>query len=179
MPWYWWLGALALVTAVGVVKGKRTRRKVWRAIRRYAKKRTSQRIKARGKARTAQRQTRRPQRAQRTSGPWKPAPLLTPQPVARRPIFRAQACSLACRKSTKPASTCDCACRGRDHGRYRAGTAANIRATKYTPTQQRTQRRANVEAGNQRWRQRHQEAVAKANGGKPIPRGGKGGQSSS
>ena len=49
MPWWWWLGALALVGAVGVVKGKRTRRKVWRAVRNYAAKRRKQRIKASAK----------------------------------------------------------------------------------------------------------------------------------
>ena len=180
MPWYFWVGAITLVVGVSAWKGKRTGRKVWRAAQRYADKRKRQRIKAQGRARTAKRQTQLAKPARRTpQSPWKPAPLLTPPPVARRPVLRIQRCSAACRTSRKPASTCDCACRGRDHGRYRTGTAANIRATKYTPAQQKAQRRANVEAGNQRWERRHQAEVAKANKGKPIPRGGKGGQSSS
>lgn len=177
MPWYWWLGAIALVSAVGVVKGKRTRRKVWRAIRNYAAKRRKQRAKAQRKARvTAARPTtaRRPSTT-RANG-LQPAPLLTPKPVKRAPVFRASACSMACRKSTKPASTCDCACGGRDHGRYVAGTAASIRATKYTPAQQRAQRRANDAARDQRWRERQQRLQGRVNGGQPLPRGGKGGQ---
>ena len=175
MPWYFWVSVSALVMTVGVVKGGRPAKKVWRAAQRYAKKRKSQRIKAQGRARTAKRQAQLAKPARRIpQSPWKPAPLLTPQPAPRRPVLRIQRCSAACRTSRKPASTCDCACRGRDHGRYRTGTAANIRATKYTPAQQTAQRRAQVKAGNQRWKQRHQAAIAKANGGKPIPRGGKG-----
>jgi len=175
MPWYFWLGALTLVTVVGVVKGKRTRRKVWRAICRYAKKRKSQRIKARGKARVAQRQTRPTRRAPQS--PWKPVqPVSQPGVKAPKPLaaLRLKACSKPCRTSRKPEATCDCACNGRNHGKLIPGTAANIRATKYTPAQQTAQRRAQVKAGNQRWKQRHQAAIAKANGGKPIPRGGKG-----
>jgi hypothetical protein len=146
MPWYFWLAALSLVTAIGVVKGKRTRSKVWRAIRRYVKKRTSQRVKARGKARTAQRQSR-PRR--RTPAGWQSASLVDGPRVKRAPVFRAQVCRLACRQSVKPPSTCDCACGGRDHGRYRLGTAASIRATKLTPVQKRAQR---VAEGNERYR---------------------------
>ena len=173
MPWYWWLLALGLVGAVGVVKGKRTRRKVWRAIRNYAKKQRKQRTKAAAKVRTAKRQTRTPRR--QPASPWQPAPLLTPPPVKRAPVLRVQRCSASCRMSRKPASTCDCACGGRDHGRYRTGTAASVRATKYTPEQKRAQRVAEARANRRRLAQ---QAAArrsgKANGGKPIPRGGKG-----
>lgn len=170
MPWYFWVGALTLVGAVGVVKGKRTRRKVWRAIRRYAKKRKSQRIKERGKARTAQRQQRPVRRAPQS--PWKPAPLLTASPVASRPVLRLQRCSAACRTSRKPASTCDCACRGRDHGRYRPGSAASIRAMKYSTAQQKAQRSAVNATRTQRWAEKQQRLQGKA---KPVARGGKGG----
>lgn len=177
MPWYFWIGALTLVTVVGAVKGKRTRHKVWRSIRAYAKKRRNQRLKTSGKARAARRQVQSQARPRRRSpAGWQQAPLLTPQKTKRAPILRASVCSIACRKSRKPASTCDCACGGRDHGRYVRGTAASIRATKYTPAQQKAQRRVEAATRNQRWQQRHQEAVAKANKGKPIPRGGKGGQ---
>lgn len=174
MPWYFWLGAIVLVTAVGVVKGKRTRRKVWRAIRSYAKKRATARRKAQRKARVAAGVTRAPRRAPAARArSWQQAPLLTPKPVKRAPILRAQVCRMDCRKSVKPASTCDCVCGGRDHGRYVKGTAASIRATKYTPAQKTAQRRAEGAARNQRWAERNQAAIAKANGGRPIPRGGK------
>jgi hypothetical protein len=146
MPWWFWPCALLLAGGVWAWKGKRTRRKVWRAICRYAKKRTSQRVKARGRARAAKRQVRT---RRRTPAGWQPVSLVDPPRVKRAPLLRAQVCSLACRKSTKPASTCDCACGGRDHGRYRPGTAANIRATKLTPAQKRAQR---VAKGNERYR---------------------------
>lgn len=170
MPWYFWVGAISLVTVVGVVKGKRTRRKVWRSIRRYADKRRRQRIKARGKARTIQRQ-QRPVRPVAQS-PWKPAPLLTASPVAPRPVLRIQRCSAACRTSRKPASTCDCACRGRDHGRYRTGSAASLRAVKYSTAQQKAQRSAVNATCTQRWTAKQQRLQGK---GKPVTRGGKGG----
>lgn len=172
MPWYWWAGALVLVSAVGVVKGKRTRRKVWRAIRHYAKKRATARRKAQRATRVTAARPAGTRRAPAARGAgWQPAPLREPKPVKRAPILRASACSMACRKSAKPASTCDCACGGREHGRYQPGTAASIRATKYTPAQQAAQRRAEGAARNQRWADRQQQLQSK---GKPVTRGGKG-----
>jgi hypothetical protein len=182
MPWWWWVGALTLVGAVGVVKGKRTRRKVWRAVRRYAQKRRKAKAKARAKARTATRQSRarakartatrqsRPGRAAARS-PWREAQPSEPPRVARRPVVRIQRCSAACRTSHKPASTCDCACGGRDHGRYRTGTAANVRATKYTPAQRAVQRKVTNTARTERWERREAQRIAKA---KTPKRGGKG-----
>jgi hypothetical protein len=169
MPWWWWVGALTLVGAVGVVKGKRTRRKVWRAVRRYAQKRRKAKAKARAKARTATRQSR-PGRAAARS-PWREAQPSEPPQVARRPVVRIQRCSAACRTSHKPASTCDCACGGRDHGRYRTGTAANVRATKYTPAQRTAQRKVTNTARTERWERREAQRIAKA---KTPKRGGEG-----
>ena len=162
MPWWFWPATISLVGAIWVVKGKRgkaARRKVWRAACKYAAKRRKQRTKASAKVRTAQRQTRAPRR--QPASPWQPAPLLTPPPVKRRPIFRASVCDLKCRKSTKPASTCDCSCGGRDHGRYVKGTAASIRATKYTPEQKRAQRAAEARANRRRLAQ---QAAARRSG---------------
>jgi hypothetical protein len=94
-----------------------------------------------------------------------------PPRVARRPVVRIQRCSAACRTSRKPASTCDCACGGRDHGRYRTGTAANVRATKYTPAQRAVQRKVTNTARTERWERREAQRIAKA---KTPKRGGEG-----
>lgn len=90
-----------------------------------------------------------------------------PKPLS---VLRPQRCSAACRQSRKPASTCDCACGGRYHGRYVPGTAAAIRATRYTPEQKAAQRRAVEAAATKRWRDRQKALQAK---GKPVTRGGK------
>jgi len=169
MAWWWWVGGFALVI-VGVKPARRAlKRQILKVIHRKAQRRP--RATSRPVAR------RRPVK-RRPSTPWKPvAPVVQPgvKPAKPLSVLRPQRCSAACRQSRKPASTCDCACGGRDHGRYVPGTAAAIRATRYTPEQKAAQRRAVEAAARQRWADKQKKLQAK---GKPITRGGKGGQAS-
>lgn len=139
MAWWWWVGG-SLLVIVGVRPVRRAmKRHIVKVIRRKGQRRprtTSRRPPSKKVVRTATR---------RTKSPWKPVqPVVQPGVRAPKPLaaLRPQRCSSACRQSRKPASTCDCACNGRDHGRYRPGTAAAIRATKYTPAQRKAQRDA-------------------------------------
>jgi hypothetical protein len=153
--WLWWIGALSLFTGAVMFRRRRLRRKVGRKIR----TRAGQAVQ--GRVRSA--------KARQRSSSWKPAPLLTPTPTARKPVLRIQRCSAACRTSRKPASTCDCECGGRDHGRYRPDSAAAIRATKYTATQQKAQRQAQAAARTKRWEDRQQTLQSKVK----VERGGR------
>ena len=172
MPWYGWVIVLSLA-AVGV-----------KPIRRALMQRITKRISG-GPAKRSRTASRRPpsKTAVRTarrppSTPWKPvAPVVQPGVRPPRPlsVLRPQRCSAACRQSRKPASTCDCACGGRDHGRYVPGTAAAIRATRYTPAQKTAQRRAVEAAATERWRRKQkklQDQVVVTRGGKSAPKGG-------
>jgi hypothetical protein len=170
----WWFGATVLVTGAVLFASKRTRRKVWRAVKKAHQKRQKAKIRANARAKR-QAAKRAPQRAtprRSSTGGWQPAQPVNPEPrrVPRKPILRAQRCSAACRTSRKPASTCDCACGGRDHGRYRPNTAAAIRATKYTKAQQVAQRRAEAKARNDRWAEKQKKLQDKV----VVTRGGKG-----
>lgn len=51
-----------------------------------------------------------------------------PAAPALAPKVRKSSCSAACQRSTKPASTCDCSCRGSSHGAMVPGTRASILA---------------------------------------------------
>lgn len=181
MAWWWWIGAFGLVAGATVLRNKSLRRKVVSAIGKQLHGRAQRpRATSRPAGRTskpAPRATRRPTPL-RTS-PLAPAPLAT-STIARRPVLRVQKCSLACRKSRKSASTCDCACGGRDHGQYVTGTAAALRQ----PTSNRGQRAgyaaSAVAARNaERARQRQQAAARsqklQADAAARLARHGKGG----
>lgn len=164
MAWWWWVGGFALVI-VGVKPARRAlKRQILKVVRRRAQRRP------RATSRPA---ARRPAPKRTPTSPWKPvAPVVQPGVKPPKPFsaLRPQRCSAACRKSRKPATTCDCACNGRDHGRYRPGTAAAIRATRYTPAQKAAQRRAVEAAATERWKRKQAALQAK---GKPVSRGGK------
>jgi hypothetical protein len=86
---------------------------------------------------------RKPKQAPLTGHNQRPGKLAALAPVR---------CSAACRTSRKPAYnksgqlTCDCPCGGREHGRYRVGTNANLRHTR-TPEEKRRARQAAAEVG--------------------------------
>lgn len=151
MAWWWWVGGFALLI-VGVKPARRAvKRQILKVIHRKAQRprKTTRRPPAKKVVRKAAR--RQP------ASPWKPVkPVVQPGVRAPKPLaaLRPQRCSMACRQSRKPASTCDCACNGRDHGRYRPGTAAAIRSAKYTPAQRKAQRTAVVNEAGERWARR-------------------------
>ena len=159
MAWWWWVGGLLLVIVGFRPARQALKRQILQGLRRKAAR----------PRRTTTRPARRRSTPRRSSAtPWKPV-----QPVPQRgtpppkPLgwARPQRCSMACRQSRKPASTCDCACGGRAHGKYRPGTAAAIRATKVTPAQKAARRRVVEDAATKRWEAKQKALRAKA---KPV-----------
>ena len=163
VAWWWWVGGLLLV----IVGFRPARRALGRQIAKTVRRRATRRPRATSRPPARRRPARTP-----STTPWKPvAPVPQPGVPAPKPLAwaRPQRCSTACRRSRKPASTCDCACGGRDHGRYRPGTAAAIRAAPVTPAQKAARRRATEQAATDRWKKRQAAAQARA---KPVTRGG-------
>lgn len=105
-------------------------------------------------------------RTQRTKATGK-APV-KPPPGTRQ-------CSAACRRSVKPKFdregklSCDCACRGRNHGMYVEGTKANIMSTPIPKGNAQAQRKAETRIRNEKSAARRQAAMDRA---KPVARGG-------
>lgn len=116
ITWLWLLGGVVVIVGAVAVGKPRWRRAAVRSMRRRVRRTPV----GRG-ARTA-----------RPGG--RAAPITSgAQRVGRRPVFGATRCTAACRMSRKPAFdkhnrlTCDCPCKGREHGKYRSGSSASLR----------------------------------------------------
>ena len=118
---WFWIGLLTVAgVAVGVAVVAR-KPKLRRAVVRVVKKQVKRRIHT-------------TQRARRAVKPLQKAPLTGySQKVGRAPVVGTSKCTPACWTSKKPVydkagvMTCDCPCRGRQHGKYHAGSNASLR----------------------------------------------------